>query len=97
MIIMVPTRPDWRANATAEFGSPDNQEGHWRIYGYDFANRLEGAGLENRTVGTMDLVTTDVVRTCELSDDAVFVGRKRIRSPWPQRALGRGVSRRPVG
>jgi len=96
-IIMVPTSREWRTNATREFGAPDNQEGHWRIYGYDFAARLESAGLENRTIGTMELVPADVAKSCELDDDAVFVGRKRIRSPWPQRVPGRGVTRRPVG
>ena len=87
-IIMVPTRPDWRSNTTTEFGSADNQEGHWRIYGSDFGERLEGAGLESRTVGTMELVSADVAKSCELDDDAVFVGRKGIGSPLPQRAVG---------
>jgi len=95
-IIMVPTRPSWRVNPTTEFGAPDRLEGHWRVYGIDFEQRLQTAGLENLTVGTTELVAPEEARACELMDDAIFIGRKPFRSLWPKRQLGRGVTRRPL-
>ena len=76
-IIMVPTRTDWSIAPTQEFGAPDPMlEGHWRVYGFDFAGRLTAAGFESRTIGTTKFVTDEVVDQCALMDDAIFVGRK---------------------
>ncbi|MGO9452031.1 MAG: class I SAM-dependent methyltransferase [Candidatus Binataceae bacterium] len=76
-IIMVPTLVDWRSSRTREFGAPDPRlEGHWRIYGFDLADRLQAAGLECRTIGIADFVSDEIVHQCELMDDAIFVARK---------------------
>jgi SAM-dependent methyltransferase len=72
-VVMVPTRPDWRTATTREFGAPDLGEGHWRMYGGDFAERLRASGLEDRTIPTAELACA---RACELMDDAIFIARK---------------------
>lgn len=72
-VVMVPTRPDWRTAPTREFGAPDLREGHWRLYGGDFAQRLRASGLEDRTIATAELASADA---CELLDDAIFIARK---------------------
>jgi SAM-dependent methyltransferase len=72
-VVMVPTRPDWRTAPTREFGAPDLREGHWRLYGGDFAQRLRASGLEDRTIPTAGLASAEA---CELLDDAIFIARK---------------------
>ncbi len=80
-IVMVPMMAEWRTSPTREFHAPDpNLEGHWRIYGFDFADRMRLAGLECRTIETAELATGDVRRQCELMDDPIFVGRKPASS-----------------
>jgi SAM-dependent methyltransferase len=74
-VVMVPTRPDWRTATTREFGGPDLQEGHWRLYGGDFTQRLRASGLEDRTIPTAELACAEA---CELMDDAIFIARKPL-------------------
>jgi hypothetical protein len=75
VIVMVPTRPDWRTAATREFNAPDPREGHWRLYGYDFTLRLRASGLEDRTIPTAELACAQAF---ELMDDAIFIARKPL-------------------
>ena len=76
-ILMVPTVSDWRTDPTREFGAADPaREGHWRVYGFDFAQRLEEAGLQCAVVGAAEFLPEDTVPECELMDDAIFVGQK---------------------
>ncbi len=76
-IIMVPTHQNWRTTPTHEFGAPDPKlEGHWRVYGFDFAWRLHEGGLECRTSGTTEFVSEHVCNECELMDDGIFIGRR---------------------
>ena len=74
-VVMVPTRPDWRTAGTREFGAPDPREGHWRLYGCDFTQRLRASGLEDRTIPTAELRCAEA---CELMDDAIFIARKPL-------------------
>ena len=74
-VVMVPTRPDWRTAGTREFGAPNLREGHWRLYGCDFKQRLRASGLEDRTIATAEL---ECAEACELMDDAIFIGRKPL-------------------
>ena len=74
-VVMVPTRPDWRTAGTREFGAPDPREGHWRLYGCDFTQRLRASGLEDRTIPTAELA---YAQACELMDDAIFIARKPL-------------------
>ncbi|MBV8138248.1 MAG: methyltransferase domain-containing protein [Deltaproteobacteria bacterium] len=72
-VVMVPTQSDWRTATTREFGAPDPRQGHWRMYGRDFAERLRASGLEDRTIPTTELAGA---RASELMDDAIFIARK---------------------
>ena len=74
-VVMVPMRPDWRTADTREFGAPDPREGHWRLYGGDFTQRLRASGLEDRTIPTAELA---YAQACELMDDAIFIARKPL-------------------
>jgi hypothetical protein len=74
-VVMVPTRPDWRTAKTQEFRAPDLREGHWRLYGCDFAERLRASGLEDRTITTAEFASAEA---CELMDDAIFIARKPL-------------------
>ena len=76
-IVMVPTRRNWRQAETKEFGEANpKKEGHWRISGYDCAQRLRAAGLEDRTIGTTEFMSSDAAHACALEDDAIFIGSK---------------------
>ncbi len=80
-VVMVPMMPQWRTSRTREFHAPDpSLEGHWRIYGFDFAERMRSAGLDCRAIETAKLASEQVRRECELMDDAIFVGRKPAES-----------------
>ena len=74
-VVMVPTRPDWRTVGNREFGAPDPREGHWRLYGCDFTQRLRASGLEDRTIPTVELACAEAY---QLMDDAIFIARKPL-------------------
>jgi hypothetical protein len=76
-ILMVPMLPDWRSQQTLEFGFPNPAEdGHWRIYGRDFADRINAAGMDCQCVGMRSLVPVDRAWRCGVADAPVFLAHR---------------------
>jgi SAM-dependent methyltransferase len=77
-VLMVPMLPDWRERTTVEFGYANPlEEGHWRIYGQDFADRITAAGLACERAGMKSLIPADRAWRAGIVDAPVFLTRRR--------------------
>lgn len=73
----VPTDEDPTVVDPAERLRRFGQEDHVRLYGYDYAARLQHAGFEVETVAWQDFLHRTTAEKCRAMNDPVIIGWKR--------------------
>jgi SAM-dependent methyltransferase len=76
-LVMVPMRAGWESAPTLEFGAPQPRlSDHWRLYGNDVPQRIEGAGLDCQALRFSSFLSREERELYQSGDDVIFLGSR---------------------